>query len=181
MTPAAVAGGQETPEPPGMARRMACFLYEGVLLFGLLMMAAYLYSSLTQQRHALQGKLGLQAFLFVLLGIYFGWFWSRGGQTLAMKTWHLRVVRTGGLPLTQARAVSRYVLSWLWFLPGLALSYSVAHNSTLAIFGSIAAGVVAYALIARLRRDQRFLHDVVCDCKVIDWRPAAGPSASHSR
>ena len=178
---AAFPSGHAIPEPPGVARRLACFLYEGVLLFGVLMMAAYLYSSLTQQRHALQGKVGLQAFLFVLLGIYFGWFWSRGGQTLAMKTWHLRVVRTCGLPLTQARAVSRYVLSWLWFLPGLAMSYSVAHNSTVEIFGSIAVGVAAYASIARLRRDRRFFHDVLCDCNVIDWRPVVGPSAANSQ
>ena len=43
------------------------------------------------------GRHVLQAFLFVVLGIYFIWFWSHGGQTLAMKTWHIRLVdRDGG-------------------------------------------------------------------------------------
>ena len=38
---------------PGLARRLAAFIYEGVLLFGVTMIAGYLFSSLTQQRHAL--------------------------------------------------------------------------------------------------------------------------------
>ena len=72
---------------------MACFLYEGVLLFGVVMIAGYLFSSLTQQRNALVGRHGLQAFLFIVLGIYFVWFWSHGGQTVAMRAWHIRLVK----------------------------------------------------------------------------------------
>ena len=70
---------------PGIWRRLACFVYEGVLLFGVLMISGYLFSTLTQQRHALLGRHALQGFLFVVLGIYFVWFWSHGGQTVAMK------------------------------------------------------------------------------------------------
>ena len=73
--PAAVSGAPA----PSLRRRMAAFVYEGVLLFGVVMIAGYLYSSLTQQRHALQGQTGLQAFLFVVLAIYFVASWSRGG------------------------------------------------------------------------------------------------------
>ena len=164
--------------PPSVARRLACFLYEGVLLFGVLMLAAYLFSSLTQQRHALQGKAGLQAYLFVVLGIYFGWFWSKGGQTLAMKTWHLRVVRQNGQPLTQARAVARYVVSWLWFLPALAAMYAAALTTSAAVFGGLVIGVMTYAAIARFRDDRRFLHDVICDCKIISWRSPARSAAA---
>ncbi len=42
----------------------------------------------------------LQAFLFVVFGVYFVWFWSKG-QTLAMKTWGIRVVDRLGRPVTQ--------------------------------------------------------------------------------
>ena len=101
---------------PSLKRRMACWLYEGMLLFGVVFIAGYLFSSLSQTRHALDNRPGLQAFLFLILGIYFTWFWHRG-QTLAMKTWHIRVVSATGHPLSQRRALLRYVLSWLWFLP----------------------------------------------------------------
>lgn len=162
--------------PPDLWRRMACFAYEGVLLFGVVMIAAYLYSSLTQQRHALQGKHGLQAFLFVVLGIYFTWFWSRSGQTLAMKTWRLRLVRSDGGALTQARALARYLLSWLWVMPALLIAHSQGLTG-MAILGALAIGVLAYAGLARIRQDRQFWHDVICDTRVINWHPVARRAA----
>jgi len=95
---------------------MACWFYEGMLLFGVVFVAGYLFGTLSQTKHALDNRHGLQAFLFLIFGIYFTWLWSKG-QTLAMKTWHIRVVDAKGQPLTQARALWRYVLSWVWFLP----------------------------------------------------------------
>lgn len=158
--------------PPGIARRLACLVYEGVLLFGVVMIAGYLYSSLTQQRHALQGQTGLQAFLFVVLGIYFTWFWSRGGQTVAMKAWHLRLVTAEGKPVSQSRALARYVASWLWFLPALASVHAAGLRSAGAIFGAMIGGVLAYAALAWLRPDRQFWHDVVCGTRLVTWRPA---------
>src|ERR1700752_432270 len=111
----AIAGAKQLVGAPSLLRRLGCFLYEGVLLFGVVMIAGYLFSSLTQQRHALQGRHGLQAFMFVILAIYFVWFWSRSGQTLAMKTWHIRLLTTRGEPVSQARALMRFMLSWIWF------------------------------------------------------------------
>ena len=95
---------------PSLRRRMACWFYEGMLLFGVLFVAGYLFGTLSQTKHALHNRHGLQAFLFLVFAIYFTWLWSKG-QTLAMKTWHIRVVDTSGQPLTQARALWRYVHS----------------------------------------------------------------------
>lgn len=156
---------------PSLRRRLAAFTYEGVLLFGVLMMSAYLFSSLTQQRHALVGRHGLQAFLFVILGIYFVWFWSHGGQTVAMKAWHIRLVDREGRPVSERRALARYVLSWLWFLPALAVLYLSGLRGG-AIFGVLAAGVFGYALSSRLHPSRQFLHDVLCGTRLITWRPA---------
>lgn len=162
---------------PGLARRLACFVYEGVLLFGVVMIAGYLYSSLTQQRHALQGQLGLQLFLFVVLGIYFVGFWSRGGQTVAMRTWHIRLVTAAGAPVSQPRALARYLLAWIWFVPALAAAALAGLNSAGAIFGLLTAGVLAYALLAKMHPERQFWHDVVCGTRLIDWRPAAKSAA----
>ncbi len=150
---------------------MAAFVYEGVLLFGVLMISGWLYSTLTQQRHALQGKSGLQAFLFLVLGIYFGWFWSHGGQTVAMKAWHVRLVAADGGPVSQPRAVLRYTLSWLWFVPALAMVYAANLHSAAAIYGALLAGVVGYAGLTRLRADRQFWHDAVCGTRLITARP----------
>ena len=158
---------------PGLWRRLASFLYEGVLLFGVLMIAGYLFSALTQQRHALFGRHGLQAFVFVVLGIYFVWFWSHGGQTVAMKAWHIRLVDHRGAPVSQARALARYLLSWLWFVPALAtLSLAGLHGGG-AIAGMLIAGVAAYAALARLHPQRQFWHDAACGTRLITSRPAA--------
>ena len=174
-TPVAVAG-----PTPGIARRMACWIYEGVLLFGVLMIAGYLFSSLTQQRHALTGRVGLQAFLFVVLGIYFTWFWSKSGQTVAMKAWHIRVVAADGSPPSQLRALARYLLAWLWFLPALVALQLAQLRSAAAIFGVLAAGVVAYALLALLHPQRQFLHDAIAGTRLVTWRPAPAGSARHN-
>lgn len=160
--------GSTSEMAPSLKRRLACFVYEGVLLFSVLMIAGYLFSSLTQQRHAMLGRHALQAFLFIVLGIYFAWFWSRGGQTVAMKAWHIRLVASNGQPVSQARAVCRYLLSWLWFLPALvALSLS-GLNSLPAMFGLLFAGVVAFAALSRLHPARQFWHDSVCGTRLVN-------------
>ena len=162
---------------PGLARRLAAFLYEGVLLFGVVMMAAYLYSSLTQQRHALQGKAGLQAFLFAVLAIYFTWFWSRGGQTVAMKAWHIRLVLADGRPVPQVRALVRYLLSWLWFLPALGAVHLSGLQGNGLYAAALLTGVLAYASLVWLRPDRQFWHDAVCGTRLVHWQPAAPAKA----
>ena len=157
--------------PPGLARRFAAFLYEGVLLFGVVFFAGFLYSVLTRQQHALQGRVGLALCLFIVLGLYFVGFWTRSGQTLAMKTWHLRVTDAIGQPLGWGRAVLRYVFSWLWFLPALVSVRALGLHSGGAIIGALIAGVAGYLLIARLHPQRQFLHDAICGSRVITQLP----------
>jgi uncharacterized RDD family membrane protein YckC len=163
----------DTLETPGVARRLAAFAYEGLLLFGVVMIAGYLYSSLTQQRHALQGQGGLQAFLFVVLAIYFVWFWSHGGQTVAMRAWHVRLVTHDGQAVSQARAAVRYLASWVWFVPALMSAWLADLRSTAEIFALVGVGVIAYALLARLHPGRQFWHDALCGTRLITWQPAA--------
>jgi uncharacterized RDD family membrane protein YckC len=47
----------------------------------------------------------------VVAGLYFATQWSHGGQTLAMKTWRLRLVRRDGRPLSFPQALGRYALA----------------------------------------------------------------------
>ena len=162
------------PALPGLARRMASFVYEGVLLFGVVFIADYLYSTLTQQRNGMQGRQAGQAFLFVVLGIYFTWFWSRSGQTVAMKAWHIRVVDRSGRPLNQWRALARYLLAWLWFLPSLmGLWLLDLQHSIGLIFAALAGGIVVYVLIAHWLPDRQFLHDQLCGTKLVTQLPAS--------
>lgn len=156
----------EAAPTPSVFRRMACWCYEGVLLFAVIFIASYLFSSLSQTRHALENRWAQQAFLFLVLGIYFGWFWSRG-QTLAMKTWHIRVVRRDGQPLSQKRALGRYLLSWMWFLPPLAavqlLDLDARFSLVLGFFW-----VCLWAALAFAHKDRQFPHDALAGTRLVD-------------
>ncbi|MDT7929795.1 RDD family protein [Tepidimonas sp.] len=153
---------------PSLPRRMACWLYEGVLLFGVVFIAGYLFSALTQTRHALDNRHAQQAFLFVVLGIYFTWFWHKG-QTLAMKTWHIRVVDRRGEPLTQARALWRYVLSWSWFLPPLVLREWL-QLPALEVLVLLGGWIAVWALLARFHPERQFWHDAWAGTRLVDSR-----------
>lgn len=154
-----------------LKRRLAAFLYEGVLLFGVVMLVGMLFGVATQQRHALHGREGLQAVLFLVLSLYFIWFWTHGGQTLAMKTWHVRLVREDGRPPSLPQAAARVLLSWLWFAPALLLAWAIQWHQGKPIAGLITAWVVAYAMASYLLPHRQFLHDVLCRTRVIDARP----------
>lgn len=167
---AASAAPSGASQVPSVARRLAGFLYEGVLLFGIVWLVGIVYGVVTNQRHALQGAAGLQATLFVVLGLYFVHFWSRHGQTLAMRTWRLRLQGPGGKPPSALRAASRYLLAWLWFLPALAIVSFSGLTGGAAVTVVVSAGVLAYAALARLRADRQFLHDVVCGTRIVDAR-----------
>jgi uncharacterized RDD family membrane protein YckC len=155
---------------PSLWRRMACWTYEGLLLFGVLFISSYLFSALSQSRHALDNRHGLQAFLFLVVGIYFTWFGHKG-QTLAMKTWHIRVVDRTGQALTQQRALLRYVMSWVWFIPPLALL--APYNLTAGEIAVLLIGWVCFwALLSRFHPQRQFWHDALAGTRLINSEPA---------
>jgi uncharacterized RDD family membrane protein YckC len=166
-----VSAAPQRAPTPGVWRRLACFLYEGVLLFGVVMLAGLVYGVATQQRHALVGSTGLQVFLFGVLGLYFVFFWVRSGQTLAMLTWNVRLVTEQGHPVRPMRALLRYLLAWLWFLPALAGLWLAGLKGGGTATVVLLTGVFAYAALARLHPDRQFLHDVLCGTRLVTWYP----------
>lgn len=163
-----------------MRRRLLSFVYEGVLLFGVVMLAGFVYGTLTGQRHALQGLHGLQAFVFLVLGAYFVGFWTRAGQTLPMRTWHILLVDRQGRRPGVARATARYLLCWAWFLPALGAVRLLDIQGGGRVTLALTVGVLAYALLALLSRDRQFLHDRLCGTRLVDVRPAGEAKAAPS-
>jgi uncharacterized RDD family membrane protein YckC len=162
------------PITPSLRRRLACLTYESVLIFGVLMLAAYLFSSLAQQRHALASRTLLQVYLFLVLGVYFVGFWTRGGQTLAMKTWHIRLVAANGKALSQARALARYVLSWLWFLPPLFATWLVDTPETWVALVSFVVWIPLYAALSVTNVERQFLHDLWSQTRLVSTVSVSG-------
>ncbi len=150
---------------PSLRRRMACWLYEGMLMFGVVFISGYLFSTLSQTRNAMDNRHGLQAFLFVVFGIYFTWFGAKG-QTLAMKTWNIRLVDAQGRPVSQPRSLARYLLSWLWFLPPLAVlaPFQLSAGETAVI---VLGWVGVWAVLSRFHPQRQFWHDALAGTRLV--------------
>lgn len=96
---------------PSLGKRLLCVLYDGLLLGAVLLVATFPFVAVTQTVAPTMARHLLQAYLFLVTGIYFTVFW-RKGQTLAMKTWKLRMEADLGSPPSWGRAWLRYVLAW---------------------------------------------------------------------
>ena len=178
MTAAPTDGGRAAgPGPtPSLARRIACFVYEAMLLFGLALIPGVvgaLFFAQTGQRHPLQSDIALRVYALILYGVYFVWFWSTRGQTLAMQTWKIRVVTVAGHRLSQGRALARYGACCLvWFAPATLIS-ALFHWPPARSLAITAAGVAGYALLALLEPNHQFWHDRLCGTRLVDVPPAA--------
>lgn len=140
-------------------------LYEAMLLFGVSFAATLLFSTVLDQRHALYMRQWLILWLFLVFGLYFVWCWTHKGQTLAMKTWKLRLVTAQGANVGTGRATARYVLSWMWLLPGLALAAFVDARMLKALLPLM--NVLAWALTAYIDPQRQFLHDRLAGTRIV--------------
>jgi uncharacterized RDD family membrane protein YckC len=172
-----VAGNAGMATTPSLARRMACFVYEGLLLFGIGLVPGAigaLFVALSGHQHPMQTDGVLRVIGFTIYAVYFTWFWSATGQTLPMRTWHIRVVTNEGVALGQARAFVRFLASCAWFAPAAVLA---TLNGWTRWQGLAAAGVgvAAYALLSLLHPQRQFWHDALCGTRLISTRPATAP------
>lgn len=154
---------------PGLWRRMACMLYEALLLFGVSLVPAALGTALLAvPALRLQGhRFGvLEALCFLTYAAYFTWFWSRQGQTLPMKTWRIRLVRSDGGPVTWSTALLRFVAACAFFAPAWVLSRVNGWQGIDALVAQ-AIGLVAYTLLTLLHPQRQFWHDQLCGTRLV--------------
>jgi len=130
---------------PGITRRLACMAYDALLLLGILAVALLLpHVLIGHWLHRVATPSLLWAHLFLVLFVYFGWFWTHSGQTLAMKTWKVRIVERDGRPLQPLQALVRFFLCW----------------PSICLFG-------IGLLWALIDRDRQFLHDRLAGTRVV--------------
>lgn len=104
------------PRYPGISRRLAAMLYESLLIFALLLLASFVYVPLLGAGDTPFRKAVFQLYLLVVVMLYFLIFWTRGGQTLPMKTWRIRLVDTNGATISWSRGLLRFTLAALGLL-----------------------------------------------------------------
>jgi uncharacterized RDD family membrane protein YckC len=119
-------------------------IYESLLVIAVVFVASFVALPVVGDLHAPWQKHLFQVFLLGVLFAYFAAFWLRSGQTLAMKTWRVRLVRADGGRVSPGQAALRFCLA----LAGLALA---GAGFWWALFD----------------RDRQFLHDRLLGTRLI--------------
>lgn len=156
-----------TLKAPSVRRRLTCMVYEGLLLFGLAFAAGLIFDLLSNSKHALNLRHARQAWIFIVFGAYFIYCWHRSGQTLPMQTWRIRLVNDDGKRLPLIKAVVRYLLAWLWILPGMAIGHQLGLKEW-AMLAPLSISMLAWAATAKLSPDGQFLHDILAKTRLIE-------------
>ncbi len=130
--------------PASFMARIAAMIYELLLVTAVVFVASFIIAPVVGELHEPWQRHLFQGYILGVLFIYFSTFWLRSGQTLAMKTWRIRLVQQNGSPLTLKLAAFRFVL---------------------ALAGILLAGIgLWWALIDR---DKQFLHDRIAGTRLV--------------
>ncbi|MDA8382213.1 MAG: RDD family protein [Betaproteobacteria bacterium] len=114
-------------------RQLASLSYDALLLVALWILASFLFvaglhlAHLGPNTQSPRIKPVFQAYLLLVAGAYFTWFWRHGGQTPAMKAWRLRVERREGGRVGFAQAWIRFAVAAVLALGGLGLAWAPPH------------------------------------------------------
>jgi uncharacterized RDD family membrane protein YckC len=103
---------------PGLLRRLGSLLYETLVFVALWLLGSALFTMIYGGVAEGRQRWLLQLLCLLLISGYFLWCWTHGGQTLAMKTWRIRLVDARGSTPTLAAAVRRYPLAAAGLLLG---------------------------------------------------------------
>jgi len=115
--------------PATFAKRVAAMFYDFLLFGSVLLVVGFIsmltLTSITGIENVAKGSLVAKLFFVYLLALgylFFGWFWTHGGQTLGMRAWKLKVISFDGQPINWKQAFIRYIYSIASWIP-LAAGY----------------------------------------------------------
>ena len=109
--------------PATLPRRLFAMFYDSILCIALCMTITMIYMAIS---HSILGADEykqindsgksindplLSSTLFVSVFLFFGYFWTKTGQTLGMQVWHLRVQNEDNTAITWNQALVRFFVS----------------------------------------------------------------------
>lgn len=103
-----------TSKPAGLLLTLGSALYDILLVTAILFIASAIVVIGNGESIA-SDNVWFQLYLLAAGFPYFGWCWTRKGQTLGMKTWRIAIQRVDGKPLRMRDAALRYLVALLSF------------------------------------------------------------------
>ena len=140
----------------GLLRRLAALLYDLLLAIAIAFIATAAMLPLTHGEAILTATHGFVGHLYhavLLLAVfaYFGWCWTRSGQTLGMKAWRIRIETRDGRRFGWGEAILRFLLgaaiAWLAVIGAWYLRRPEAWLATAGAVAMIAPAILNFAWI----------------------------------
>lgn len=151
-------------------RRFAAIVYDALAVVAIVMVVGLLAQFATGGG-LFDAKGHLHAWWYqplqgLVVGAYFLVSWVRGGQTLGMRPWRIRVTDAAGMPVTWRRGLVRLVVA---ALPLLLVTIYPLTSLKAALWAPVA-GWAVLLLPAFVDRRRRAVHDMLAGTEV---RPLA--------
>lgn len=137
---------------PGIGRRLLSLVYEILLLVAIVLLAGGIAAGLAQITSPELARTYTQIIALPVCTGYFAWQWCRGGQTLPMKTWRMRLEMADGSRVILSRALLRVAMA----IP----CYSLLCISVIWAF---------------VDRDKQFLHDRLAGTRLVSTEKSPAP------
>jgi uncharacterized RDD family membrane protein YckC len=166
----------------GLLRRIAALAYDCLPLFAILFVGTVAVlpltggEAITPATEGLAAYLAYRAFLALLALGYFGLAWTRGGQTIGMMAWKIRLVDRGAHAPGWPTALWRFAFGFVLAVAaesGLRLAYEPGAAAS-----GIAAGLLLLPLAANFAwipfdPQRRSLQDLACGTRMLRTRVSA--------
>lgn len=122
---------QQNKETVSLLRRLMAMLYDVLLLLGVLFAVSAVAVALNKGEAV--DHPAYYVTLAIITFIFFGWFWTHGGQTLGMRTWKFKIIGDNEAPVTWKHSLIRFLAAVIALLPaGIGLFWMLIDRERLA-------------------------------------------------
>lgn len=114
----------QTNSHPSPLKRLLVAIYDGLLILATVFFASAITLPFTGGEATSANNIFMTIYLFAVIYVFYGWFWTHGGQTLGMRAWKQQLVQLDGSPVNWQQAFIRFITAlpaWCLFLIGILL------------------------------------------------------------
>ena len=107
---------------PTLFKRLLAAIYDSFLLLATIFVATAFTMPFTNGDVSADNRIYLSLYLVSVIYIFYGWFWTHGGQTLGMRAWQQKLVSMGGGAVSWKQTFIRFITglpAWLLFVTGI--------------------------------------------------------------
>ncbi len=139
--------GADLNSVPGFFRRLAAIAYDSILLLAVLFAATALILPFNSGEALNNWQIIFYRFYLLFVSfLFYGWFWTHGGQTLGLRVWKMKVLTLNHQSMTWKQAMIRFcfaLLSWAAF--GLGFIWIMINKNSLAWHDSLSQSRIFFA------------------------------------